>query len=82
MISKGKFLQNANFYLPFLQEYFSLFTFHSEGKLLYFILSSFITLPLHQYIFLSINEQITKIAQNHPAIVKTSSSEAPCWISR
>ena len=30
----------------------------------------------------SINEQITKIAQNHPAIVKTSSSEAPCWISR
>lgn len=24
MISKGKFLQNANFYLPFLQEYFSL----------------------------------------------------------
>lgn len=46
MISKGKFLQNANFYLPFLQEYFSLFTFHSEGKLLYFILLSFITLPL------------------------------------
>ena len=33
-------------------------------------------------IFDSINEQITKIAQNHPAIVKTSSSEAPCWISR
>ena len=30
----------------------------------------------------TINEQITKIAQNHPAIVKTSSSEAPCWISR
>ena len=32
--------------------------------------------------FITINEQITKIAQNHPAIVKTSSSEAPCWISR
>ena len=32
--------------------------------------------------FHTINEQITKIAQNHPAIVKTSSSEAPCWISR
>lgn len=31
---------------------------------------------------ITINEQITKIAQNHPAIVKTSSSEAPCWISR
>ncbi len=53
MISKGKFLQNANFYLPVLQEYFTLFTFHSEGKLLYFILLSFITLPLHQDIFLS-----------------------------
>ena len=53
MISKGKFLQNANFYLPVSQEYFTLFTFHSEGKLLYFILLSFITLPLHQYIFLS-----------------------------
>ena len=37
MISKGKFLQNANFYLPVSQEYFTLFTFHSEGKLLYFI---------------------------------------------
>lgn len=43
MISKGKFLQNANFYLPVLQEYFPFFTFHSEGKLLYFIFSSFIT---------------------------------------
>ena len=32
--------------------------------------------------YTTINEQITKIAQNHPAIVKTSSSEAPCWISR
>ena len=53
MISKGKFLQNANFYLPVLQEYFPFFTFHSEGKLLYFIFSSFITLPLHQDIFLS-----------------------------
>ena len=53
MISKGKFLQNANFYLPVLQEYFPFFTFHSEGKLLYFILLSFITLPLHQDIFLS-----------------------------
>ena len=51
MISKGKFLQNANFYLPVLQEYFPFFTFHSEGKLLYFIFSSFITLPLHQDIF-------------------------------
>ena len=30
----------------------------------------------------SINEQITKIAQNHPAIIKTSFSEAPCWINR
>jgi len=29
MISKGKFLQNANFYLPVLQEYFPFFTFHS-----------------------------------------------------
>ena len=53
MISKGKFLQNANFYLPVSQEYFTLFPFHSEGKLLYFIFSSFITLPLHQDIFLS-----------------------------
>ena len=40
---RGKFLQNANFYLPVLQEYFPFFTFHSEGKLLYFIFSSFIT---------------------------------------
>ena len=40
-------------FICLLQEYFSLFTFHSEGKLLYFILSSFITLPLHQDIFLS-----------------------------
>lgn len=31
---------------------------------------------------LTINEQITKIAQNHPAIIKTSFSEAPCWINR
>ena len=53
MISKGKSLQNANFYLPVSQEYFTLFPFHSEGKLLYFILLSFITLPLHQDIFLS-----------------------------
>ena len=37
---------------------------------------------LNIFKFNSINEQITKIAQNHPAIVKTSSSEAPCWISR
>lgn len=41
MISKGKFLQNANFYLPVLQEYFPFFTFHSEGKLLYFYLLIF-----------------------------------------
>ena len=37
--------------------------------------------------FSTINEQITKIAQNynsqnHPAIIKTSFSEAPCWINR
>ena len=37
---------------------------------------------LLDYFLTTINEQITKIAQNHPAIVKTSSSEAPCWISR
>ena len=36
----------------------------------------------NHFFFNTINEQITKIAQNHPAIVKTSSSEAPCWISR
>ena len=33
MISKGKFLQNANFYLPVLQEYFPFFTFHSEVQI-------------------------------------------------
>lgn len=41
------------FYLLFLQEYFAPFIVHSEGKLLYFIFLSFITLPLHQDIFLS-----------------------------
>ena len=30
MISKGKFLQNANFYLPVLQEYFPFFAFHQD----------------------------------------------------
>ena len=34
------------------------------------------------YELVTINEQITKIAQNHPAIIKTSFSEAPCWINR
>ena len=41
-----------------------------------------IQLLKNSFIQETINEQITKIAQNHPAIVKTSSSEAPCWISR
>ena len=53
MISKGKFLQNANFLFAWFTGIFPFFTFHSERKLLYFIFSSFITLPLHQDIFLS-----------------------------
>ena len=66
MISKGKFLQNANFYLPVLQEYFPFFAFHSEGKLLYFIFSSFITLPLHQDIFYLIHVIKNTSSNNHP----------------
>ena len=51
------------------EEIVSLYKFDAELRELFFK-------------YLPINEQITKIAQNHPAIVKTSSSEAPCWISR
>ena len=53
MISKGKSLQNANFYLPVSQEYFTLFTFHSEGKLLYFYLLIFHYTAIASRYFLS-----------------------------
>ena len=46
------------------------------------IASMCFVLKKQQKYSITINEQITKIAQNHPAIIKTSFSEAPCWINR
>ena len=62
---------------PGVKRYFRLLTKANTSNNLY--RNFVITIAFELY---TINEQITKIAQNHPAIVKTSSSEAPCWISR
>jgi len=55
-------MQNANFYLPVLPEYFPFLLFIPKESCCIFIFSSFITLPLHQDIFLSINEQVRDFA--------------------
>ena len=65
-----QFLKEKNWHFDFLEKA-GLFKFDLK-----------ISSKIRKIKYVTINEQITKIAQNHPAIIKTSFSEAPCWINR